>query len=167
MAAQRLQYDLRRVPAEATFALRQKVLRPHQSPAEMALDGDDDPGTGFFAALDAAGEVVSTANIRREEPPPELTEVVPTAGGGEAASWRLRGMATREDLRSSGLGSRLVIDCMEWVENHGGGFCWCSARTPARDFYERAGFTAHGEVYEKPAIGPHVLMWRLVGEREQ
>jgi hypothetical protein len=35
---------------------------------------------------------------------------------------------------------------------------WCNARTPARGFYERAGFAVEGEEFELPEIGPHVLM---------
>jgi hypothetical protein len=40
------------------------------------------------------------------------------------------------------------------VVAEGGTVVWCS-RTPARRFYERAGFAAHGEEWVDPEIGPH------------
>jgi hypothetical protein len=57
-----------RVAAPVTFALRQQVLRPHETVAEMALPGDDDPDAGHFAALARDGSVVGTATVRREAP---------------------------------------------------------------------------------------------------
>ncbi|MCW3019870.1 MAG: family N-acetyltransferase, partial [Solirubrobacterales bacterium] len=35
---------------------------------------------------------------------------------------------------------------------------WCNARTPARRFYERAGFGVISEEFELPMIGPHLVM---------
>jgi predicted GNAT family N-acyltransferase len=48
------------------------------------------------------------------------------------------------------------------VAERGGGLVWCHARTPARRFYERAGFTAVGAEWVEPPIGPHITMWRAV-----
>ena len=49
------------------------------------------------------------------------------------------------------------------VADAGGALVWCNARVPARRFYERAGFVAHGDEWDDPEIGPHVAMWRPVG----
>jgi predicted GNAT family N-acyltransferase len=35
---------------------------------------------------------------------------------------------------------------------------WCNARTPARAFYERAGFRTVSDEFELPEIGPHYVM---------
>jgi predicted GNAT family N-acyltransferase len=35
---------------------------------------------------------------------------------------------------------------------------WCNARTPARTFYERAGFVVASEEFEPRDIGPHFRM---------
>jgi predicted GNAT family N-acyltransferase len=48
------------------------------------------------------------------------------------------------------------------VTDHGGGLLWCNARVPAINLYRRGGFVEHGEMWEDPDIGPHVVMWRLV-----
>ena len=127
------------VPASITFPLRQQVLRTHQAPGQLALPGDDDPDTCHVAALTPAGEVVGTANVRRQAPPWEP---------GADDTWRLRGMATSPELRGRGIGARLLQSVLAHVDAHG--------------FYEHAGFVTRGEPWIEPDLGPHVVMWRQV-----
>jgi ribosomal protein S18 acetylase RimI-like enzyme len=146
------------VPPETTYVLRQQVLRPHQRVEEMSLIGSDHPESVVIGAVvRESGEVVSTAAVSPEEAPPELAEVLPPG-----RRWRLRSMATRPDLRGSGIGRAVLDRALAHVESHGGGVLWCSARVPAAGFYERAGFVRFGEEWEPEHIGPHVLMWRTV-----
>lgn len=144
-----------RVPAEATYALRQRLLRPHQTVDELRLPDDNDPETGMFAALTGEGTVVATGSIRRERCPwwPERED-----------SWRLRSMATEPELRGQGVGTAVLNAALAHVAMAGGGLVWCKARTPALPFYQRAGFVAHGDEWEDPQVGPHVQMWREVLE---
>lgn len=141
------------VPAEATFALRQRVLRPHQSVAEMALAGDDDPATLHLAAVEETGEVVGTLRLEPAACPwfPE-----------RHAAWQLRGMATAEHLRGRGVGAELVAAAVRRIAEHGGGLLWCNARVPAESFYARAGFAVTEHRWDDPQIGPHVGMVREV-----
>jgi GNAT superfamily N-acetyltransferase len=145
--------SVRRVPAEVTLPLRQRVLRPHETIDQMRLPGDDDADTGHFAAFDDDGAVVGTASVRRE-PPPWRPD---TADG-----WRLRGMATEEGLRGAGIGTDVLEAVVAHVARHGGGPLWCNARLPAVDFYRRSGFRTRGEAWEDPVIGPHIAMQRSV-----
>jgi GNAT superfamily N-acetyltransferase len=145
------------VPAAVTFPLRQQVLRPHERLEQLALLGDDDPDAFHVAARTTGGDVVGTATVRREAPPWEP---------GAEDSWRLRGMATREDLRGRGVGARLLGDVLAHVASHGGGLVWCFARLPALRFYTRAGFVTRGEPWIAPDIGPHVAMWQQVEARK-
>jgi predicted GNAT family N-acyltransferase len=71
-------------------------------------------------------------------------------------------MATREDVRNDGIGTALLRRVVRHVADDGGGLIWCNARVPAMHFYRRDGFVAHGDVWEDPDIGPHVVMWRTV-----
>jgi GNAT superfamily N-acetyltransferase len=141
------------VAAADTFPLRQRVLRTHERIEQLALAGDDNPDTRHVAALTATGEVVGTANVRRDGPPWD-----PDAEG----AWRLRGMATSEELRGRGIGSRLLDAVLTHVASRGGGLVWCFARSPAVRFYERAGFVTRGEPWVDPDLGPHVAMWQKV-----
>jgi GNAT superfamily N-acetyltransferase len=139
------------VSAEVTFALRQQVLRPHQTIEQMALPGDHDTDSAHFAAIDDDddGRIVGTGSVRREAPP------WPT---DEGTSWRLRGMATAEDRRSQGIGAEILAAVFDHVRSHGGGLLWCNARIPAVPFYRRAGLKTRGGSWVEPAIGPHIAM---------
>lgn len=149
------------MPAALTYELRHAVLRPHQSVGAVALPGDDDPETTTFAVLDDAGEVVSTANIRPGAAPFDVAAVAGPAAA-RSAGWRLRGMATRPDLRGQGLGAHALAAALGHVAARGGGLVWCNARLPALTFYERAGFQTEGESWVDPEIGPHIVMWRMI-----
>jgi GNAT superfamily N-acetyltransferase len=133
-----------------TVPLRQKVLRPHQSFAQMHQAGDEDAETAFFAAYDADHRVVGAGSVRRE-----------TSPWGEPG-WRLRGMATEPELRGRGIGAAVLARVIDHVGRLGGGLLWCNARIPAQRFYEREGFVTRGESWIDPDIGPHIVMRRLV-----
>lgn len=140
-----------RVPPSVTYALRQQVLRPGSPPERLHLAVDDDPATASFAARAADGRVVGTA-IVFPEPCPWLPD--------RRGAWRLRGMATDPAYRNTGVGGRVLAALLDHVTANGGTLVWCNARVPAQKFYERAGFLAHGDVWDDPEIGPHVAMWR-------
>jgi GNAT superfamily N-acetyltransferase len=72
--------------------------------------------------------------------------------------WRVRGMATLPAMRGLGLGSAVLAACESHAAGAGGKRLWCNARVGARGFYERAGLTVEGGVFEIAGIGPHVLM---------
>jgi predicted GNAT family N-acyltransferase len=142
-----------------TLKLRQQVLRPNLRTQDMAF-GDEGQDTGVFGARNSQdGEVVSTGLVRREAPEVSLDDVVPVEA--LANPWRLRGMATREDLRGTGIGSGVLQACVDHVAKHGGGLLWCNARTGAARFYKRAGFVEWGEKFVSFDV-EHIVMWRLV-----
>ena len=145
------------VGASVVAPLRGAVLRPGLPLSQARYRADDDPDTAHVA-LRVADEPeqdgpVAVGTVLREPPPWE-----PARSDG----WRIRGMATRPDVRGRGLG-RLVLDALvDHVAAHDGGVLWCNARTGATPFYGRAGFVARGEVFDVPGIGPHHTMWRAV-----
>ncbi len=142
------------VTPRTTLSLRQSVLRPHEPLEKLPLADDGAPTTGTFAALMGGGEVVGTVRVAEE--------VAPAGLAGTGPSWRLRGMATRDDLRGKGLGSHVLARVLAHVGDHGGGLLWCNARLGARGLYRRAGFEEFGGSWVDPEIGPHVVMWRSV-----
>lgn len=135
------------VDATAVRSLRAEVLRPGLSAADAIWTGDDAPDT-LHAAIFQDGTAVAVASLIREPYPPD-------PGGGD---WRIRGMATREDLRGHGLGATLAAFCIEHAREAGGERVWCNARLAARGLYERAGMQVRGEEFSIEGIGPHVLM---------
>ncbi|HEY1988976.1 MAG TPA: GNAT family N-acetyltransferase [Acidimicrobiales bacterium] len=151
-------YVVTQVDVSDTLALRQAVLRPYLTIDEVGLPDDDDPSTAAFAAVDAAGELLSVARVTLEAAP-FPTGDMDSDGSSE---WRLRGMATQTEARHRGLGSAVVRAIIAYVGAQGGGLLWCNARVPAVELYRRAGFTSYGEEWLDPDIGPHIVMWRLV-----
>jgi GNAT superfamily N-acetyltransferase len=145
-----------RIKLEDSLPLRHQVLRPHQSDEQFAaefggerLSADD----ACFAALDDADVVISTVTLFRHPPPwlPETTD-----------GWQLAGMATDPRARGQGWGAAVVQALLSHVAAHGGGLVWCRARLVVVDFYSRLGFKTHGEPWEVPPIGTHVMMTRRV-----
>jgi GNAT superfamily N-acetyltransferase len=130
------------VALEQTRALRQSVLRPHESVQEMAA--------GEAERAYAAGVSEGTA----------LIAVGLIAPSPERGDWRVRGMATAPPARNRGAGAAVLDELLRHARANGAASVWCNARTPALRFYERAGFSVVSEVFEIVPIGPHVVMER-------
>lgn len=139
--------EVRAIAASETWALRQAILRPHQSIAEMAFPGDDAPLTRHFGAFGEAG-LVGIASVYRED--------LPERPG--LAGWRLRAMAVKPEGRMRGTGASLVGACLECARSSGGKILWCNARENAMGFYSALGFECVRGPFDIPGIGPHFLL---------
>jgi GNAT superfamily N-acetyltransferase len=141
------------VDARKGQALRMSVLRPSQQPGESMYAREGDPETAHYAALGTDGAVLAVGSVMEEGHPHEPRE----------GDWRVRGMASEAGLRGRGLG-KLVLAALEaHARGRGGRRLWCNARTGARAFYEREGWSTEGEEYEIEGIGPHFLMAKSLG----
>jgi len=131
---------VRSVSLEQTRALRQAVLRPHETLADLAAH---EP-TGAFAvgAFDAEA----------------LVAVGFVAPDGEAGAWRIRGMATMAQTRRKGAGTLVLEALVAHAVAHDATRIWCNARVGARSLYERAGLRVVSDVFELPDIGEHFVM---------
>ena len=148
--------ELTAVGAEAVRGMRSEVLRPGQSARELNYPGDEDPSSLHLAAV-AGGRILAVASIMREAMP----------GDGSPQDWRLRGMASAPEVRGRGIGAALLGGCLQHARERGAQRVWCNARVGARSFYERAGLRVHGEPFDVPAIGMHLLMSTELGGRER
>jgi GNAT superfamily N-acetyltransferase len=132
--------SVRPVEPAHTRALRQRVLRPHESLEELA--SHEPPGVHAVGAFDGD----------------ELVGVGFVCPDGEPGEWRVRGMATVPELRGHGVGSAILAALLDHARAQGATRVWCNARTPARSLYARAGFQVESEEFEIPGIGPHFVM---------
>jgi GNAT superfamily N-acetyltransferase len=130
------------IPVEQTRALRQSVLRPHESLEQLAADETADV---HAVGVLRGGAVVAVGFVAPDGPP---------------GCWRVRAMATAAQERGRGHGSAVLEALVRHVREHGGVRVWCNARTPARAFYERAGFHTISDEFEIALIGPHFVMER-------
>src|SRR5687767_12023781 len=138
---------IRPIAPEQMHVLRQRILRAHQTLAEMEYPGDRDADTIHFGAFDG-DTLVGIASIYREQ----------WKDDPQPGDWRLRGMAVDDSRRSGGIGAALLMARGEHISAHGGPRPWCYARTPACGFYEKFGLTTRSEVWDDGQIGPHVVM---------
>ncbi|MBA3272649.1 MAG: GNAT family N-acetyltransferase [Chthoniobacterales bacterium] len=138
--------------AHELLELRHRVLRAGFGREEASFDGDDDPRTRHFVAVDHDDAVVGCASI------------MPDSYGGKP-SWRLRGMAIEEGWRSRGVGAELlrVIDAFVASDSSlAAPQLWCNARTPAVEFYKRNGWVVVSDEFVIETAGPHFKMTRTV-----
>jgi GNAT superfamily N-acetyltransferase len=145
---------VRAVDAATGRALRMAVLRPDEPPGSSMYAKEDDPATVHVAVLEPAHpgvepeDVLAVGSVMAEPHPRD-----PRAG-----DWRVRGMATRPDLRGCGLGMGVLRELEAAARQAGAARLWCNARTPAAGFYERAGWRVEGKEFEIAGIGSHLLM---------
>jgi ribosomal protein S18 acetylase RimI-like enzyme len=134
----------REIPIATTRPLRQSILRPHQSLDELA--GHEPPGAFAVGVFDG-DELLAVGFVAPDHPP---------------GSWRVRGMATKQEARGRGAGTAVLEALVGHARERGATRVWCNARTPARSLYERAGFVVVSDEFELPEIGPHFVMERNI-----
>lgn len=143
--------------------LRMAVLRPGQPQDASRYVGEEH---GFSMGARQDGRLIGCATFfpqafpgPGEEDGP-LDALVPE-GIGELLAWRLRGMATVPELRSSGIGSEVLTAGLDGVRARGGDLVWCNGRTQAMAFYARHGFATIGSEFLSGGTMkvPHYRAW--------
>jgi GNAT superfamily N-acetyltransferase len=147
--------------------LRMPVLRPGQPYDASRYVGED---AGFNLAAREGERLVGCATFfpqafpgpGEEDGPPDAH--VPAEAEGLVA-WRLRGMATAPDLRSTGVGSAVLAAGLTAVREAGGDLVWCNGRTQAMSFYRRHGFSVIGSEFLSGGAEkvPHYRAWIRLG----
>jgi GNAT superfamily N-acetyltransferase len=123
------------------------------TPDEFARAQTSRPGT-VHAAFLLDGQVQAVGSVMPDPHPHD-----PQSG-----DWRIRGMATREDLRGKGYGAQVLAFCERQAREHAANRLWCNARVGALTLYERAGMHVEGDEFEIELIGPHCLMTKALAD---
>ena len=152
----------RHVSAETVRPLRTRILRPGWTDRLATYDQDDTVAVHIAAYRAGESEPDGVGTIYPESPPDAHRDQIPAWAYRPGASWRLRGMATSEAARGTGLGRVVLEDCFDVVRAHRGRVLWCNARIGAVSFYERLEMVCVGPEFDIPDIGPHYVMWREV-----
>lgn len=144
-------FTLYRTEALNILDLRQRILRPGRAKETAQFDGDELATTYHFAAK---------ANVRESEPVCCVSYMLSPLG--EIPAYQLRGMATEEDLRGTGIGSAVTMFAEEWIcsETQVQMF-WCNARKESVGFYKKAGWKIVSAEFEIPDVGPHFKMAKI------
>lgn len=148
--------NVQSIPAEETYTLRHRILRPTQSLAACAYPQDRAEYT-YHAGYYLNGELLGVGTIFREARPESTLPLV----------WRVRGMAVAEEARGQGVGGKVLAALLAYAASQGTpAEVWLNGRANVQGFYERAGFQRKGEVFDLPPIGPHVFMSRVLREED-
>ena len=149
-----LDISVEEVDVEQILGVRTRVLRPGNEAGELARwPLDSEPTTHHFAVIAAGDNVVGCVTYQLADYP------------YEDSPWnavQLRGMAVDPSMQNRGVGARLIEASVARLPllYPDARRIWCNARERAQSFYERAGFVAEGDYFDKPGIGRHVVMWR-------
>lgn len=149
--------SIRRLQAADTYPIRSQVLRDGK-PAEFCVfDGDLEPETRHWGAFVHERLVGICSLIRRSSPLEPLAQ----------PSVQLRGMAVLPDLRSLGLGARLLMHSEQYLRENEVFLLWMNARLNAVEFYRRNGYRKKGTMFEVKGIGPHYYMYKYLSDEAQ
>jgi len=141
-------FNIRQITAAETIPLRHSVLRPHQPISACHYPGDDDE-VNFHIGAFHDEQLICVASY--------FLEKHPDLDG--SPQYRLRGMATHPDFRKQGAGSQLLAKGNEILTEKEVPVWWCNARISAAGYYEKAGLSQLGEVFEIKPIGMHKVMF--------
>ena len=133
------------------FAVRTEVFVGEQGvPRHLEVDELDDTAD-HFVAYDDSGAAVGAGRLVVE---PAGFEGAP---GSTTPVGHLGRLAVRVPARGTGLGVALVAAIESRAAQRGLAVIALSAQTHAVGFYERLGYTAHGEEFDDAGL-PHVWM---------
>lgn len=143
--------EIRMIEPEITYSLRHRVLRPHQKIEDCMYDTDHQAG-GFHVGAFFQAELISVASFCMENHPDFSSK----------KQYRLRAMATLEQYRKLGAGRKVVNYGEQVLKEQGVDLLWCKGRTTVQGYYRKIGFRVHGEVFDYPPIGPHIVMYKKI-----
>jgi GNAT superfamily N-acetyltransferase len=143
--------EVRNIEPEMTYGLRHSVLRPHQTVEDCIYDTDHED-YAFHVGAFYQGRLISIASFCVEKNPDFPIE----------RQYRLRAMATLEEFRKLGFGRAVVNYAEILIKEQGIDFLWCKGRTTVQEYYNKLGFKTHGEVFDYPPIGPHIVMYKKI-----
>jgi GNAT superfamily N-acetyltransferase len=139
-------WSVRAASVDRILPVRHRLLENVPAAGLPHQEADLLPTARHFVALQR-GLVVGTASVHREQPPH-------ASGPGESA-WRVRDLATAEDLRGTGAGAALLRTALTHAALAGATTVWCHAPGPAAGFYRHHGF----EAGNRQGTGPHLMYW--------
>jgi len=139
-------YSVQRVAAEEIVDLRHRVLRAGLPRQSAIFPGDDDGQTVHLGALES-GKIVGCATVleSRFEDRPAL---------------QIRGVAVDPGHRGRGIGRMLLVTIERLALEREVKLLWANCRTPAVEFYAKAGWSKVSDEFVIPTAGPHFKMIR-------
>jgi GNAT superfamily N-acetyltransferase len=141
---------IRKISAEATYPVRQEVLRPGRPLKECFFDGDLEKETIHLGYLDMENLVAVATYVARKN---DLFEA--------PLQYQLRGMAVLPSYRGKDLGKKLLLEGEKLLkEKDPQILLWFNARETAVGFYEKYGYKTIGPQFMIPNVCMHIVMYK-------
>ena len=145
-------YTLKEITPQATFAVRQPVLRPGKTIDTCIFDGDSLPTTLHFGIYDDKVLLGVISVFEANHP-----------FFSEENQFQIRGMAVLDANQKKGLGEKLVQKAEEYIAlQQQGSRIWFNAREIAVGFYQKMGYAMIGDAFNIGDIGPHYVMHKIL-----
>jgi predicted GNAT family N-acyltransferase len=143
--------NVKQIDAKDTYNIRNKILRSGLPIDSCYFEGDKEDSTFHLGAY-IDDKLASIASFFLKTNP-----IFP-----EEYQFQLRGMATLKEYQGQGLSQALLRAAFPLIQQNHVNSLWCNARIPAVGFYEKVGFEVHGNEFDIPGVGPHVLMHKTI-----
>ncbi|MCH3882607.1 MULTISPECIES: GNAT family N-acetyltransferase [Tenacibaculum] len=141
---------IKNISAEETYAIRKSVLREGVD-LPFKFDGDFNKETFHLGAFKNI-KLVGIASLMKTES--NLLSY--------KKQYQLRGMATINDVRGLGYGSKIIDEVILQLKMMNIECVWCNAREIAIDFYIKKGFSIIGNPFTISQIGKHFVMYKKI-----
>lgn len=137
--------EIRKISAEQTWDLRQKVMWPTKSIEYVKLK-DDDQGVHYGGFI--KNRLISVISVFYQDKQAQL-----------------RKFATCIEQQKQGYGTQLLQYILSEAKSMGADTIWCYARIDKVEFYQRFGLRSMGESFERDGKR-YVLMSRCLVSHE-
>lgn len=144
---------LKEITALETYSVRHPVLREGKPMESCHFEGDDLQSTihlGLFinCALVGVVSLFKTKNI----------------DFAEKHHFQIRGMAVLKHHQKMGYGERLLKEAELYAQKYKSDLLWFNARETALIFYEKMGYSVHGNSFLIGDIGTHFVMYKKMNQ---
>lgn len=142
--------EIKEIPTELTYTVRQPILRPGKPVESCFFDGDNlETTTHFGIFIDK--EIVGVASVFLNS----------SNHFTEKRQFQLRGMAISDSVQKKGLGKLLLENIERKVfQNDKNAIIWFNARQSAVDFYKKLQYQIIDKPFEIEEIGTHYIMYK-------
>ncbi len=138
---------IKKIQAKETYKLRLEVLKTNKDYIYQ-YQGDFFEKTIHFTAF-IKDSIVGIITLMENENP-----------SFSGKQLQLRGMAVKENLQSSGVGSKLIEKVILECKARNADILWCNAREDVIPFYEKSGFTIFGNRFFIKNVGYHYVLFK-------
>lgn len=140
---------VKKITSQATYSVRQIVLRKGKPIESCYFSGDDDGTTTHFGLFQEEN-LIGVASAYKVNNPIFTEE----------NQHQIRGMAILEEFQGKGFGEQLLEAAEKYSCNEKSELIWFNAREKAVPFYEKSGYKIIGNSFEITDVGTHFVMYK-------